>query len=349
MACGLAIILRASYHYFETHNEWTLMGDMMDVLAHFSSSRVFVFDGIASTVEFAVSNPSILQDSRKIMDDISVDATVDEDDERPKLSLEGCSSLSRILTRFVLGFYQGDVSLIVPAMLCLEKVYRRKVEILVQTKAASDGAEVSDSDLVSHVPDKDFWQNVAVAVYSVCRSPDPDTSSEGLQCYLRIVLRTSVEQIPDDKWVAILYLMVNKQPAPTAEVSRGNTFAILGHLLTRLLPGLSQQAEHREDLEELVIQYAALAEQNLQHNRRGSLFEKTLQTLTYLSNLVISDEWTGDKEFSAWMHETLVKELEQAGDSDHLVTASHSDDDVSEISDSVADDDENDMLGGRRS
>jgi hypothetical protein len=236
-------------------------------------------------------------------------------------------------------------------MLCLEKVYRRKVEILLQTQAAAeDGADARSVNLISSVPDKEFWQNVAVAVYSVCRSPDPDTSTEGMQCYRRIVLRTSVDQIPDDKWVAIMYLMVNKQPPVVAEVSRGNTFSVLGHMFTRVLPSISHHAEHREDLEELVNQYAALAEENLQQSRRGCVFEKTLQTLTYLSNHMVSDDWDGDKEFSAWASETLLKELEGAGNGGKLVTTASAEEieDVSEISDSVADDDDNYIVGSRR-
>lgn len=346
MACGLAIILRASYHLFETHNEWSFMGETFDMLAKYSTSRVLVFDGIASTVEYAFSNSDFLDDSRR-HDDVSME----DDDDRPRLSIEACTSLSRILTRFVLGFYQNDLSLSVPAMLCLEKVYRRKVEILLSQQVVNDKAEVCVNDIFSSVPDKDLWQNVAVAVYSVCRSSDPEASNEGLSCYRRIVLRTSVDQIPDDKWIAILYLMVNKQPSIGAEVSRGNTFTILGHLLVRVLPSVSHQADHREDLEDLVSQYAALAEENLHQSRHGCLFEMTLQTLTYICNLLVSDEWKGNSSFSAWASETLLKELDRAGNnSGQLVTTTNSEesDDVSEISDSVAEDDDSHMSTSRR-
>jgi brefeldin A-resistance guanine nucleotide exchange factor 1 len=54
MACGLAIILRASFPFFESHNEWTFMADTLDHLANSAIARVFVFDGIASTVECAM-------------------------------------------------------------------------------------------------------------------------------------------------------------------------------------------------------------------------------------------------------------------------------------------------------
>ena len=309
------------------------MGDTLDALANHSPSRVFVFDGIASTVEYSL--PNIDQDSQH---DPSEEESVNGD--RPKLSKEACVSLSRILSRFVLGFYQNDTTLTVPAMNCLEKLYRHKVELLLQEQEV----DVCGVDPISLVPDKDFWQNVAVALYSACRSPDPVTSTEGMKCFRRVILRTSVDQIPAEKWIAIMYLMANKQPPMVAEVSRGNTFSVLGHLLVRILPEISYNDEDREDLEDLVVQYASLAEENLRQSRRGVLFEKTLQTLTYISNRMVSDNWNGEKEFSIWANETLLKELERVGEGAKVVDMADAED-VSEISDSVAESDAEEVSG----
>jgi hypothetical protein len=311
MACGLAIILRASFQHFQSQ-EWSFMGDTLDALANYALSRVFVFDGIASTVEYALTDT--------------------HQEQKPDLSLEGCGVLSRILTRFVLGFYQSDITLIVPSMLCLEKVYRRKVEALL-LQSGQSGQNVTLA-----VPDLDFWQNVAVAVYSVCRSPDSDISHEGLECFQRIVLRSAVLEVPGNKWTAIFFLMVNKQPPVTAEVSRSNTFALLGQILTRTVAALSHQAELREDLEDFVNQYAGLAEENLQQSRRGNLFKGTLQTLTYVSNHLMSPEWSGDQDFGRWASEVLLKELEQVGGDVKPATTvdAKEEEDVSEISDSAA-------------
>lgn len=297
LACGMAIILRASFHFFETANEWTFMGDTLDMLANFSISRELVFDGIASTLEYAI--PSIR------------DADQAEDD-RPKISLDACESLSRILIRFTLGFYKGDLSLTIPAMLCLEKVYRFKADMLLKSLSNDE----QPIDATCGVPDKEFWQNVAVAVYSVCRSPDPESSKHGLDCFRRVILRTRADHIPDDKWIAVLYLMVNKQPPLAAEASRGNTYALLGHLLTSVLPSISKNKEVKDDLVDLINQVAALTNENLLQCRHGSaspLFEKTLQTATYLSNHMMSDEWGGDSAFSSWASETILTELERAG------------------------------------
>lgn len=308
MACGLAIILRASFLYFQSQ-EWSFMGDTLDALANYPLSRVFVFDGIASTVEYALSDTHL--------------------ERKPDLTLEGCVVLSRILTRFVLGFYQSDFTLIVPSMLCLEKVYGRKSLLLQNGQGHNTG---------SSVPDLDFWQNVAVAVYSVCRSPDSDMSHEGIECFRRLVLRSAVDQVPGHKWTAIFFLMVNKQPPLTAEVSRSNTFALLGQIMASTVAALSHEAELREDLEDFVNQYACLAEENLQQSRRGNLFKGTLQTLTYVSNYLVSAEWSGDRDFGRWASEVLLKELEQVGGDVKPATIFNAkeEEDVSEISDSAA-------------
>jgi hypothetical protein len=312
MACGLAIILRASYHYFETPNEWAFMGDTLDMLANYSSARLFVFDGIASTVEFALPESSDYDD-----DDGDVG-------DRPIMLKDATEALARILIRFVLGFYQGDMTLTVPAMLCLEKVYRHKVDLLLQaqapvgTKDENDTAAAKVLDSTTAAPDKDFWQNVAVAVYSVCRSSDSEVSDHGLQCYQRIICTTAVSEIPDEKWIAIMYLMVNKQPPVVADISRANTFDVLGQLMMAVVPELSHRPDNYDDLVDLISQVSGLARENLRdrQGRRGNvspLFEKTVQIVTYISNYMLTDEWKGEPEFSAWASETLLAELEKVG------------------------------------
>lgn len=309
MACGLAIILRASYHCFQTPNEWTFVGDSLDLLAQFGLARVFVFDGIASTAEYALPQYGASGE---------VEASPDEhedDDERATLSKEACAALSRILIRFALGFYRGDVTLAVPATVCLEKLYRHKNALLIKADAAKNSEPVP-KNIRALVPDKEFWQNVAVAVYAVCRSPNPETSKHGYECCQRILLRTPPGQIADEKWIAILFLMVNKQPPTAADFSRANTFVLIGNLLMRTLPQLSKTDSNIQDLRDLIHQVAALAEDNLRHGRRGTvspLFEKTLQTVTYLSNHLQTDDWKGNKEFGSWASEVLLAELEKVG------------------------------------
>lgn len=311
MACGLAIILRASFQYFETPNEWAFMGDTLDMLAQHDKARVFVFDGIASTVEYSLSSADETSD---------LDGAVTLNGGLPELSLEACSALSKVLFRFILGFYKNDFSLNVPAMLCLEKLYRHKVEVILRDEAIlSEGlhSSVEAIDPRHAAPDKDLWQNLAVAMYSCCRSTDPEVSQHGCECFQRVILQTSVEQIPDDKWIAVLYLVVNKQPPMVAVESRVNCFSLLGQLLTRLIPELSNHPENRDDLCDLVSSVASLAAENMMYGSKGvapPLFDMTLQTITYLSNHMLSPEWRGEADFSSWASETLLSELEKLGD-----------------------------------
>lgn len=330
MACGLAIILRASFHFFETPNEWTFMGDTLDMLANYQAARGFVFDGIASTVEYALPSPPDDVDSTHLTaesastltfenkEDESSNGNSDPTEHPPPLSKDACVALTRILIRFVLGFYQNDLSLSLPAMLCLEKVYRHLVLLLVppedekgESKDGVEGACVN-----GRIPDKELWQNVIVSVYSVCRSVDEESSRCGMECYSRLMRETRVDEISDDKWLAILYLMVNKQPPLSADVARANTFAVLGQVLMMVLPPLSHRSENWEDLTDLVQQIAAVSEENLREGRKGSvslLFQKTVQTVTDCANSMMSEDFDGDKEFSTWASETLLAELEKFG------------------------------------
>lgn len=326
MACGLAIILRASFHYFETPNEWTFMGDTLDMLANYSAARGFVFDGIASTVEYALPTPPEDVASDQLTQSASTltfeqkeeGGDGDDTDQPPSLSKEACLSLTRILIRFVLGFYQNDLSLSVPAMLCLEKVYRHLVFLQAPPaqSAAGDGEGTSAPVTSGKVPNTELWQNVVVSVYSVCRTQDEESSTCGMETYTRLMNETTVSEVPEDKWLAILYLMVNKQPPLTAEIPRANTFEVLGQVLMMVLPPLSHRSSNWEDLTDLTQQVASVAEENLREGRQGSvspLFEKTVEVMTKCCNTMMSQDCDGHGEFCAWAGETLLAELEKVG------------------------------------
>ena len=334
MACGLAIILRASFHFFETPNEWTFMGDTLDMLANYQAARGFVFDGIASTVEYALPSPPDDVSSEHLTTESASTLTFEHKEQEegndsdpaeqpPPLSKDACVALTRILIRFVLGFYQNDLSLSLPAMLCLEKVYRHLVLLLIppetgktEVEGEEDGKDGGEVSANGKVPDKELWQNVIVSVYSVCRSQDEESSRCGMECYSRLMRETAVDEISDDKWLAILYLMVNKQPPLAADVSRANTFAVLGQVLMMVLPPLSHRSENWEDLTDLIQQIAAVSEENLREGRKGSvspLFQKTVEVVTDCANKMMSEDFDGDKEFSSWASETLLAELEKFG------------------------------------
>ena len=227
------LVHRSAFYHFKTPDEWKFFGDSFDVLATFKVARSLVFDGIGSTIEFAV--PQVLSE-----DLVAYEGKLRE---KPSLSLTGSSTLQRNLFKFVYGAYQNDYSLAVPAMLCLEKTYKHMVKLiklLQRNEMQANGEEYDEADAApDKVPDKELWQRIAVAFYSVCRSIDPEVSKLGWECYQRHVATVDITSIPDEKWIFVLNLMINKQPPISAESARVNTFSILGQVLVRTLPALT--------------------------------------------------------------------------------------------------------------
>lgn len=304
MACGLAIILRSSFYLFKTPDEWKFLGDIFDVLSYFPAARGLIFDGIASTIEAAVP-----QTTSKKLDDYEAKLR-----EKPTLSVPGAIALQRNLFKYVYGVYQKDLSLSVPAMLCLEKVYKHLIKMLMILQKNDKTRDPSTP--LDSVPDKDLWQRAAVAFYSVCSSTDPDSSKLGWECFQRHVLLTEVSQIADEKWIAMLNLIIQKQPPIEADVARVNTFSVFGEVMIRILPSMTQREKNWKTLTEQTKRFAILADENIRHGRQGGvkpMFEFTVQTLTYLSNEMVSPDFGGEKRYCAWASESLLTVLERAG------------------------------------
>ena len=302
MACGLAIIVRSSYYYFKGQDEWKFLGDTFDDLSNFELARGLVFDGIASTIEYAIP-PNPTKD---------LDAYEAKLKEKPALSIPACNALQRNLFKYIYGAYHKDFSLCVPAMLCLEKVYRHLSLMLLILKKNDKARDPSAP--VGTVPDVDLWHRVAVALYSVCGSLDVEASKHGWECFQRVVLSTVVDDVPDEKWIAFLTLISSKYPPVTAEVSRVNTFSVFGQLMIRVLPSLTQRQKNWKPLTDITKNFAVLADENLRDGRSiKALFEYTLQTVTFLSNKMASPDFAGDKRYSAWASETLLTVLEKNG------------------------------------
>jgi len=303
MACGLAIILRSSFFLFQSQDEWKCIGDLFDMLAIYTAARGLVFDGIASTVEFAV--PSEAEGgSLKVYSKLLK--------EKPTLSVVACTTLQRVLFKYIYGAYSGDVSLANPAMACVEKTYKHTVKInQIQHVTKNGGATPPRL-----VPDEELWYRVAIAFYSVCKSDDPDASKVGWEYFQRHVMSTETEDVEDEKWVTILQLMVSKQPSLDADVSRVHAFSILGQIIVKVLPSLTQRKSNWKVLTEFTKDVAALAETNLRYGRKGGvkpLFQYTLQTVTFLSNHMASPSFGGEKRYSTWASETFLGVLEKVG------------------------------------
>jgi hypothetical protein len=296
----MAIFLSQKFPMFESDDDWIFVGDMLDRLAHFGPGRGFVFDGIANAVESQMAPSS------------------QKGDAKVELTYGGSVVLSRLLIRFIFGRFENDMSLVVPAMMCLENLYRHMV-ILKRADADSESDEDEEDSIeenIDDVPDKDLWQNVAVAFYSVCRSEDPNVSRQGSDCFQRFVMSTDMKSLPEEKWISILFLIVDKQPPVEAHETRVNTFAILCKVLLMTVGFLSKRKMNWDDLNDIISQTADVAAENLQEGRRGTvspLFESTLQGVTFLSNHMVSSEFEGNKEYGQWASDTLLDELEKVG------------------------------------
>jgi len=305
MACGLAIILRSSFFLLKTNDEWKYIVDSFDMLAVYAAARGLVFDGVASTVEFAI--PAELGT-----------ATLGEYQQKlkakPTLSILGCSAIQRILFKYIYGAYSGDISLAVPAMECVENTYRHTVKLgLLQQM---DGRTEDGTPSEKRVPDKDLWYRVAVAFYSVCKAEDPDICKAGWEYYQRHVMGTEVGEIPDDKWIAILQLMASKQPKIEADVARVHSFSILGQVIVKVIPHLTHKQKNWKVLTDVTKEIAGLAEKNLRFGRQGGvkpLFQYTLQTVTFLSDHMASPDFGGEPRYSAWASQTFSEVLEKVG------------------------------------
>lgn len=298
MSCGMAIFLSQKFPLFESDEEWKFLADMLDRLAHFGAGRGFVFDGIANAVESQLAPSS------------------QKGDAKNELSYAGSLVLSRLLIRFIFGSYENDMSLVVPAMMCLENLYRHMAILKCSADSDDDEEGSVDQNTSVEVPDKELWQNVVVAFYSVCRSMDPNVSRQGSDCFQRFVMSTGIESIPDDKWITILFLIVNKQPSVAAHETRVNTCAILCKVLLMTVGHLSNRKENWEDLTDIINQTADVVGENLREGRNGTvspLFQRTLQAITFLSNHMVSSEFEGNNEYGRWASETLLSELEKVG------------------------------------
>lgn len=294
ISCGMAIFLSQKFHLLENSAEWEFITNMLDMLAYFGPGRGFVFDGIANTVESQIVTISGNREERQV------------------LTREGAQMLTRPLLKFVFGTYQNDISLSIPAMMCLENLYRHIV-LLDSEQSTKDGRSVPD---VVMVHDEALWQNIAVAFYAVCRNFDANTSLQGTDCLQRFIVSTPMGSISDEKWIVLLHLIVNKQPPVTSEAPRVNCCTLLCKILLLSIADLSKNRDYWEDLTDVVNQMAVLVGENLREGRRGKvspLFESTLQSVTFLCNHLVSENFSGNPEYGIWVSDTLFSELEKVG------------------------------------
>ena len=294
IACGLAIILRNSYYIFK--DEWKFLGDTFDLLARYETGRTLTFDGVASTVEYAV--PQIETEDLEEYEEALK--------EKPTLSLAAASALQKVLMKFISGAYEGDYSLAGPAILCMEKTYKHMVQLILIRQNHED----EDADLES-VPDKELWLRIGVAFYDLCAAPDAEASKKGLEsCQRHFIEGIFMDEIPDKSWISVMTTMTTSQPPVSAEVSRVNTLSLMGQMMVRLFPIMTKREENFQALTQITKDIIIIADENMQYGAKP-LFDYTVKIVASLGKQISSPNFGGDKRYCKWASDTFLKALEK--------------------------------------
>ena len=275
---------------------------MFNALSHFPLGRGLVFDGIASTIEFTLPSSSIsniLEYEEKVR-------------EKPTLTVPACATLQRILFLFIYGEYERDCSLAVPAMRCVEKLYKHVVQLkLIDQK--NDPIYGKDQEL-SSVPDVDLWYSISIAFYTACTNPDEKISKQGLEACQRHTFIPDMTEVSDSKWTDLINSMISKRPPMISIMPRINALSIIAQLMVKLFPSMTTRESNWKVLTELTKRVANIAGENLENRRSPDvLFDLTVTIVTHLSVQLGSPKFGGDKRYCKWASETFSKILEKNG------------------------------------
>lgn len=306
MACGFAIIWGSFHAYFKTPEDLNFISDSFDSLASFSLGRGLTFDGIASTIENALPDPSI-------SNILQYEDTVKE---KPTLSVAQCAALQSVLFKYIYGAYEGDFSLSVPAMICVEKTYHHMVQLML-IEQKNDPKIDPDLELPS-IPDLELWQRVSVAFYSMCNNPDEEISKKGLEGCVRHIFVNDLTEIPDKRWIALFKVMTAKQGPVSASTARVNSLSVTAQLMLKVFPDMSLREDNWEVLTEITKQVAEIAKVNMSRRRVGDrdsedLFDLTETVVTQLAGQLISPKLGGEKRYCKWASDTFLKLLKKHG------------------------------------
>ncbi|KAL3921926.1 MAG: hypothetical protein SGILL_002485 [Bacillariaceae sp.] len=305
-ACGFAIIWRSSFNYFKTPEDLRFIADTFDTLASLRLGRGLTFDGIASTIEFALPSPTItnmLEYEEKV-------------NENPTLSIGACAALQRVLFKYIYGAYEGDFSLAIPAMVCVEKTYRH---MMLTMQIAQKNDPKIDPDLeLPGVPDLELWHRVTVALYSMCNNPNEEISKKGLEGCIRHIFVSDLTEIPDQRWIALFNTMTAKQAPVSACTSRVNSLSTVAQLMIKVFPAMTTREENWQVLTEITKQVAEIADENMSARRPGDrdseeLYELTGTVITSLVQTLASPKFGGDRRYCKWASDTFVKVLDKNG------------------------------------
>ena len=296
LGCGIAIILRGTYLQFETAEEWNVVKNLLDTSAKYKSGRVFVFDGIASCIENSIPNGSEFDSSRR--------------KEDTEMSTHCATSFVELLCKFASGAYENDMSLSLPAMFCLEKVYNYLCHGV--TRKMNPQEEKKET----YSPDHKLWENSLEAYVSVSISTEAHTAKKGVESLQRFLLSTKIESIPGESWLKVLDLLSSQLPPVELVPVRTKYFDLLTRMILIHVPLLCKEKQKQDQLTTIIHRVAASISENLSVGRQGTvstLFESTVQLVTNLSNVLLLPEFVAEEKFNEWAGNTLFEELEKVG------------------------------------
>jgi hypothetical protein len=298
MACGLAIILRNSFYLMRTADEWKFVGATLSVLADYELGTGLVFDGIASTVEYAVPD----------LDTEDLEEYEDALKEQPTLSLIASNTLMTVLFAYMRDNYDDDFTLAVPAMVCAEKIYKHMVQLILIKQTHDD----PEADLDS-VPDKELWNRLTVGFYGVCSIPDTESSKKGLENCQKHIMGIFMEEVPDEKWIEVLKYMTSNQPSvKKGEVARLNTLSLLAQMMIRLFPIMTKKEANWEVLTEITKEVIIIADENMQKGSKA-LYDNTVKIVSNVAKQLVSPNFGGEKRYCKWASDTFIKALDKNG------------------------------------
>ena len=327
-ACGLAIIWRTHFALMESPKDLKLIGDSFNTLAHFPLGRGLIFDGIASTIEFTLPNSSIsniLEYEEKV-------------NEMATLSVQACATLQRILFMFIYGSYERDYSLAIPAMLCVEKLYKHVVNLqLIDQKndPMHRGCELSS------VPDLELWFGISVAFYTVCTNSNEKISKKGLEACQRHVFISDMTEVPDNKWTTLINTMINKLPSVGSGMSRINSLSMIAQLMVKIFPGMTSREGNWKVLTDLTKKVVATADENMQNRASPDiLFDLTVTIVTHLAVQLGSPKFGGERRYCKWASDAFSTVLEKNGAAKAMLAKKEEDDDGDDATDASEKNDE---------
>lgn len=301
-ACGLAIIWRSSFSLFESPKDLKLISDMFNTLGSFQLGRGLILDGIASTIEFTLPDPSIT----------NILEYEDKVKEKKTLSILACAALQGVSCKFMNGAFEDDLSLALPGMMCVEKLYNHVVQLMLIDEK-NDKTLGPDHEL-SSVPHLELWYSTAVALYAVCANPEEAISKKGLDSCQRHIFNIDLTEVSDKKWTVLINTMIKKQPPIQSTMSRVNTLSTIAQAMIKLFPGMTSREENWKELTELTKKVVIIADENMAN--RGStavLFDYTVTIVSHLAAQLGSPKFGGEKRYCKWASDSFSKILDKNG------------------------------------